>query len=266
MRRRELERASAAARAPRARAHTETEITTPQPQPGATQTGSRVRPHRSPPRRPGRSRPTHHTARAADSRRRHAPSSSAHKPRGAARAVPMHCIPRARRCRHSRQRARPTRPESSVTRPLCPRQSAAHRLFCDAAHSPAGARMQDALVANRAWACGLGRGRGDDTEGRVPVTRQRTGGPGVRRGEWGQWWGAGHCAPAILLFVRLVEVRRLGVGRARAVGVRQQRTDRDEDRADRVDRGPVVLDQVHAERAVGVDVWMELRRARWWWR
>ena len=194
------------------------------------------------------------------------PSSSAHKPRGAARAVPMHCIPRARRCRHSRQRARPTRPESSVTRPLCPRQSAAHRLFCDAAHSPAGARMQDALVANRAWACGLGRGRGDDTEGRVPVTRQRTGGPGVRRGGWGQRRGAGHCAPAILLFVRLVEVRRLGVGRARAVGVRQQRTDRDEDRADRVDRGPVVLDQVHAERAVGVDVWMELRRARWWWR
>ena len=40
--------------------------------------------------------------------------------------------------------------------------------------------MQDALVGNHAWACGLGRGRGDDTEGRVPVTRQRTGGPGVR--------------------------------------------------------------------------------------
>ena len=66
-------------------------------------------------------------------------------------------------------------------------------------------------------------------------------------------------AAAVGLFVCLVEMGRLRIGWARAVRICQKRTDRDENGADRVDGGPVVLDQVHAEGAVRVDVRVELR-------
>jgi len=69
---------------------------------------------------------------------------------------------------------------------------------------------------------------------------------------------ATHSSP-ILLLVGLVQVRRLGVGGAGAVGVGQQRANGDQNRADRVDGRPVVLDQVHAQGAVRVDVRVELQ-------
>lgn len=57
-------------------------------------------------------------------------------------------------------------------------------------------------------------------------------------------------------------MRRLGVGWARAIRVSQERADRNEYGADRVDGRPVVLDQVHAEGAIGVDVRVELQAER----
>ena len=69
--------------------------------------------------------------------------------------------------------------------------------------------------------------------------------------------------PLILAPVLLVEARGLRVGGRARVGVAQQRLDRGEDGGDVVDGRPLVLQDVEADRAVGVDVRVELpSRAR----
>mmetsp|Transcript_14177 Transcript_14177/g.36715 ORF Transcript_14177/g.36715 Transcript_14177/m.36715 type:complete len:219 (-) Transcript_14177:195-851(-) len=64
-------------------------------------------------------------------------------------------------------------------------------------------------------------------------------------------------ASVVLLQVRLKQVRGLRMRRARAVRVGEQRSDCSENGTHRVDRRPVVLDEVHAQRAIRVDVRME---------
>ena len=64
-----------------------------------------------------------------------------------------------------------------------------------------------------------------------------------------------HLADAarVLALVFCVEPRGLAVGRARGVGVRQQRLDACEDARDVVDRAPQVLQDVQADAPVLVD-------------
>ena len=66
--------------------------------------------------------------------------------------------------------------------------------------------------------------------------------------------------PDILLHVLPIQLSRLGVGGAVRVWIVQQTLDRREDRGDIIRRRPAVLEDVKAELAVCVNVWMEHAR------
>jgi len=55
---------------------------------------------------------------------------------------------------------------------------------------------------------------------------------------------------------------RFWIGWARAVGISEQRANRNQYGADRIDGRPIVLDEIHAECAVRVDVRVELQSTR----